>query len=264
MGPPNPTGLAASAWSVDDDARPVTTAPPHDTATTPTGARLTAVAWFLLPLALCPFVALLRPGSERTAMARAEWLFAWQRSVGIAVEPAIHQWFRGRPVALAALTMFYFAAHLGALIATACWLAARHPAGFVSFRRSFAVAQVLTVVAYLAVPVAPLRMVLDDGSGAGGREWARSIQYEFAAVPSGHFVFALVIAGAVWRCAPARWRWIAVAHPACTAVVVVGTAHHSLVDVAAGALIVLGARGVMVAVARIDGVTPAVDGHVRR
>jgi hypothetical protein len=262
MGPPHPTGLATSARSVEH-AGADGTAPSHDPAHAPSVERLTTLAWFVLPLSLCPFVALLRPGSERLAMARAEWLFAWQRSVGIAVEPAIHQWFSARPVTLALLTTFYFSAHLSALIATACWLAARHPAGFVSFRRSFAVAQVLTVVTYLAVPVAPLRMVLDDGSGPGDGGWARSIQYEFAAVPSGHVVFALVVAGAVWRCAPARWRWLAVAHPAGTALVVVGTAHHSLVDVAAGAFVVVVARAV-VAVTGIDPRSPAVGAHVRR
>ena len=152
------------------------------------------LAWFVLPLALCPVVALLRPGSERVAMERAELLLGWERAIGVAIEPSVHAWFSARAPLSAAATAVYLGAHLSAVIGTACWLAVRHRAAYLRFRTTFAVAQVLTVVMYLVAPVAPLRILLDGESATAGGSWSRSIQYEFAAMPSGHVVFALVVA----------------------------------------------------------------------
>jgi hypothetical protein len=199
------------------------------------------VAWFAVPLALCPVVALLRPGSAAVAMERGERLLGWQRRVGVAVEPAVHAWFSARPVLAGAVMVFYLAAHLSAVIGTACWLAARLPRAYVRFRRTFVVAQVITVVTYVAVPVAPLRMVLTGEASAAGAAWTRSIQYEFAAMPSGHVVFALVVGAAIWRHASPRWRWVGIAHPLGTLVAVVATAHHLLADAAVAALVVAAA-----------------------
>ena len=200
---------------------------------------LRELAWFALPLALCPLVALLRPGTEQAALARAEWLLGWQRSLGVAVEPSLHAWFSARPLLVGLATVFYLGAHLSAVIATACWLAARHSGGYVRFRRTFALAQVVTAVTYLAVPVAPLRMLLTGEPVAAGGSWTHSMQYEFAAMPSGHVVFALVVAMAVWQHAPARWRWIGIAHPVCTILVIVATANHLVVDAAAAVPVVV-------------------------
>jgi DNA segregation ATPase FtsK/SpoIIIE-like protein len=193
----------------------------------------------MLPLALCPLVALLRPGSERAALERAELLLAWQRTVGVAVEPSVHAWFSAHAPLATVATVFYLGAHLSALIATACWLAARHRAAYLRFRATFAVAQILTVVTYLAVPVAPLRMLLNGESATAGASWSRSMQYEFAAMPSGHVVFALVVGVAIWRHAPSGWRWLGIAHPTCTLVTVVATANHLLVDAAAAVPVVV-------------------------
>lgn len=203
------------------------------------------LAWFVVPLALCPVVAVLRPGDADVAMDRAERLLSWQGALGVAVEPSVHAWFSARPMLAGTLMVFYLAAHLSAVIATACWLGAHLPAAYLRFRRIFAVAQVLTVAVYLALPVAPLRMVLSGDASAAGASWTRSIQYEFAAMPSGHVVFALAVGVAVWRHAPRRWRWVGVAHPACTLVAVVGTAHHLLAD-AAGAAVVVAASMLLV------------------
>lgn len=226
---------------------------------TSTGRSWTgSIGWFLVPLALCPVVALVRPGDRHGAVARAEWLFTQQRSLGVAIEPSIHSWFVARPVLAGAATIFYLGAHLSMVIATACWLAARHPEAFVRFRRTFALAQVLTVAAYLALPVAPLRMLLGGGDGPAGASWTRSMQYELAAMPSGHVVFALVVAIAVWRNADGGWRWIAVVHPACTLVTVVATANHLLVD-ALGAGVVVAAAAL--ALRLVEAIRPT-DGAV--
>jgi hypothetical protein len=200
--------------------------------------------WFVLPLSLCPIVALARPGDAVTALARADRLLAWQRAVGVAVEPSVHAWVGARPVLAHLVEAFYLAAHLSALIATALWLAVRHRQAYVRFRGAFAVAQVMTVAIYVLWPVAPLRMALDDRATTTAG-WTRSVQYEFAAMPSGHVVFATLVALAVWASAPGRWRGVGPLHLALTVGAVVATAHHLLVDAAAGLAVAVVATAVV-------------------
>ena len=209
-------------------------------------------AWFVLPLALCPLVALLRPGTPDTALGRGAWLLAAQRDLGLAIEPAIHRWVATRPLVAGVISVHYLVVHIAALIGAACWLYARRPAGYRELRARFAFAQTVTALLYVAMPVAPLRMVLTGDSTSPAGAWSRSVQYEFAAMPSGHVVFALVIGISVWQHAGPRWRWLGVAHPVCTVLVVMATAHHLLADALGAALVV---AVVTTVVRRIDGHT---------
>ena len=208
--------------------------------------------WFVLPLALCPFVAMVDPGDAVTAVGRARQLLAWQRSVGVAIEPGMHAWVAARPIVEHAVGAFYLTAHLSALIATALWLAARRPEAYRRFRATFATAQLITIAVYLLWPVAPLRMVIGD-TGDAGPEWTRSVQYEFAAMPSGHVVFALVVGLTLAQHAHGRWRWLGVVHPLLTAAAVMAMAHHLLLDAVAAAAIV----GVAASTPRLSAVLAA-------
>ena len=59
---------------------------------------------------------------------------------------------------------------------------------------------------------------------------------QFAAMPSLHVGWALWVGISVFRCAPGRWwRWLGPAYPAGTAVVIIGTANHFVLDAVAGA-----------------------------
>jgi hypothetical protein len=75
--------------------------------------------WFLVPLALCPLVALIEPGDAARAMARAHQLVPWERALGISIEPSVHSWVEDRPVLARAVDVLYVTAHLSASIATA-------------------------------------------------------------------------------------------------------------------------------------------------
>ena len=189
--------------------------------------------WFVLPLAGCPAVAALRPGDVGTATARTRRLLGLERALGVDVEPSIHAWTSAWPLLEHGVEFYYLLAHLSALIAAALWLAVHRPSAYVRFRSTFAVAQTMTIGIYLLWPVAPLRMVIGDGSGGAGPRWTRWMQYELAAVPSGHVVFALLVGTTVWRWAPGCWRWAGWLHLVVTVAIVVATAHHLLFDAAA-------------------------------
>ena len=66
---------------------------------------------------------------------------------------------------------------------------------------------------------------------------AATVANQFAAMPSLHVGWALLIALVVVRTAKSRWRWIVVAHPVITTLVVVVTANHYWVDAVVVALL---------------------------
>ena len=61
---------------------------------------------------------------------------------------------------------------------------------------------------------------------------------QFAAMPSLHVGWALWVGIAVFRTTPAHgWRWLGLAYPIGTCVVIVGTANHFVLDAVGGALV---------------------------
>ena len=111
------------------------------------------------------------------------------------------------------------------------WAWLERPTAFAAARDTFVLAQVLTVAAYLLVPTAPPRLVPQLGLhdtltafwGAGAAGASHVVQSPYAALPSGHVVFALVAAGTVVSLArPAVVRVLAALYPA----LVVGVGGH--------------------------------------
>ena len=114
-------------------------------------------------------------------------------------------------------------------------------------RNLFLATQALTIVIYLALPVAPPRLLLDGGfadtlTGLWGREFADSthlLQSPFAAMPSGHVAFALVAGGTFALLGDQRWlRVFGWLYPPLVVAVTLGTANHFWLD-ATGAVAVV-------------------------
>jgi hypothetical protein len=198
-------------------------------------------------LALCPVAAVLAPSDPAGPVARARDVVALERDTGLFVEPAAHAWASGRPWLLAAACVFYVWVHLPAVIGALVWAWLERPAAFPAVRDVFLLAQALTVAGYLLVPTAPPRMLpglgfsdtLSGFWGAGAAAASHSVQSPYAALPSGHVVFALVASGAVALLArPLAVRLLALAYPPLVVAVTVVTANHFVVDAVAGALVV--------------------------
>lgn len=85
--------------------------------------------------------------------------------------------------------------------------------------------------------------------GADGAALAHTVQSPYAAVPSGHVAFAVIVAAGLWWSSrrPAI-RTLAFAYPLIVTVLVMATANHLWVDAVAGVLAALG--GLAVARAR--------------
>jgi hypothetical protein len=94
-------------------------------------------------------------------------------------------------------------------------------------------------------PLAPPRMMpgfIDTMAVFGPNSYAddrvASLANQYAAMPSVHFAWAVLIAYAVVRCSRSPLRWLIVVHPVMTLAAIILTANHYWLD-AAVALLVL-------------------------
>jgi hypothetical protein len=127
------------------------------------------------------------------------------------------------------------------------WLFIFRPSYYVWARRALLFATGAALLIYLLFPVAPPRMLSSLGFVDTGRLYGqsvygptdgRSLTNQFAAMPSLHVGWAVLIATVCIVAFSSRWRWLWVAHPVCTLLVVVSTGNHYWLDGLAGAALV--------------------------
>ena len=152
----------------------------------------------------------------------------------------------GEPLIRAANT-YYAAVHFPATIAFLAWLYWRRPAHYVWSRRVLALLTGAALALHILVPLAPPRMLAATGlvdtarvygpSVYGAVPEADSMANQFAAMPSLHFGWALMVAIGLIAAtrSPLRWWWLL--HPALTLLVIVGTANHYWTDALAAAVL---------------------------
>lgn len=143
---------------------------------------------------------------------------------------------------------YYAAAHLPVTALSLLWLLLARPQAYRRARRALVGGTSLALAVYLLVPVAPPRMLpgfVDTaavhGQSVYGEAGATSLANQYAALPSLHVGWAVLVALACTYAGRTRWRWVWWAHPAVTVLVVVVTANHYWLDAVAGALLALAA-----------------------
>lgn len=145
--------------------------------------------------------------------------------------------------------VYYVAVHFPATAAFLVWLYLRRPADYLWIRRTLALTTASGLLVHLAIPVAPPRMLgplgfVDTadvyGPAVYGPPAQNSLADQYAAMPSLHIGWAIMVAIGIIATTRTRWRWLAIAHPAVTTLVVIGTANHFWLDgmVAAALLVV--------------------------
>jgi hypothetical protein len=88
------------------------------------------------------------------------------------------------------------------------------------------------------------------GPSVYGPPQTDTLSIQYAAMPSLHVGWALVVACGLIVATSSRWRWLWLAHPVITTVVVVGTANHYWLDGVIAAILV---GALMLAVGRVRG-----------
>ncbi|MGV9883896.1 phosphatase PAP2 family protein [Streptomyces sp. NPDC003006] len=144
---------------------------------------------------------------------------------------------------------YYATVHFPATLLFLVWLYARRPRHYVWTRRVLAALTAAALVLHLGFPLAPPRMLdaarlVDTAQVYGPSVYAAkpatdTMANQFAAMPSLHFGWALMLAIGMIVATSTRWRWLWLLHPLLTLLVVVGTANHYWLD-ALAATVLLG------------------------
>jgi membrane-associated phospholipid phosphatase len=184
-------------------------------------------------------------GRAADAFDNARELIGIERSLDLFFEPAVHHWASSQVWLQDAASWMYVNSHFAVTTLTLAYLYLRRNRSFYFVRNMFMVAMAIALALYLVFPTAPPRLMPEWGfgdpvahfTGVTARDSAANVLYNpYAAVPSMHVAFALLIAVPMARVVRRRWLsrlWLA--YPAVVTFVVVATANHWWLDAALGA-----------------------------
>ena len=185
-------------------------------------------------------------GQAGLAFENARNLVHFERTLGLFFEPGLQAWARGQDWILTGANWMYVNSHFVVTTTFLIWLYIARNQAYYFVRNMFMVAMSLALAGYLAYPTAPPRFLPEWGFsdsvaalvGESAENSANVLYNPFAAVPSMHVAFALMIA--VPAVALVRNRVLKVLwamYPLLVTFVVVVTANHFWVDAALGALV---------------------------
>lgn len=185
---------------------------------------------------------------------RGRWLWDLERHLRLPDEGAMQDAVLGHPAIVRAANTYYATAHLTGMAVFLGWLWLRHRDRYPRWRWVLVVFTALSLLVQI-LPVAPPRLIA-VGMVDTAQVYHQSVYQalgsgvadQYAAMPSIHVGWALLVAAACWTCGGRLARTVGVAHAVLTAVVVVVTANHYWLDGIAAAALLLGAWAAVAAV----------------
>jgi len=249
------------------DAGAVTTAPvPARTRALPAWARgileLTLILglWVIYSLAR-----LLGDTSMQPALDRANDLLHIEKLIGIHWETPLNQLFTDHRMLGLAGSYWYATLHYVVTAAVLVWLWRLGADRYGPARRALVIGTLLGLVAYLTMPTAPPRFISGYvdvlslhaadgwwGADASAPRGLGGLTNELAAFPSLHAGWALWVALALQVYATRRWvRVLGWVYAIGTAIVIVGTGNHWVIDALVGWLVILVSWALARAIGRI-------------
>jgi hypothetical protein len=213
------------------------------------GRRLEAVRELLLVASLFGLYEVGRnvaAGHVSRAFATAGSLWHLERWLHLPDEATLQAPFVTHPDLAHAANVFYASVHFPLTIATLVLLWWFRPADYLWTRTVMGAMTFAALVVQIAMPLAPPRMLsgvgLVDlahlyGPSVYGNAANSGFADQFAAMPSLHVGWAVLVAVAAIRALRTRWRFLALLHPALTLTVVLVTGNHYWLDGAVSILL---------------------------
>jgi len=204
------------------------------------------------------------------AIDRGHSIWNLEQSLGLPSELSLQHWVLGHSWLMQFANVYYATAHVTAVILVLIWAFVWHRDRYPQLRNVLALLTGACLLIQL-VPVAPPRLVPGLGFVDAAQLYGQSVYTavgtgvsdQLSAMPSLHVGWAVLVAVAVVLIGTSRWRWLIVAHPIVTVLVVAATANHWWLDgaVAVAMLIVLALveRPVRTALVRRAGPSFALD-----
>jgi hypothetical protein len=135
---------------------------------------------------------------------------------------------------------YYAFVHIPATAAFLIWMYLRRPELYPAVRRAIIAMTAIALAGHILFPLAPPRMLTQYGfvdtaalygpNVYGDHGEAESFINQYAAMPSLHVGWAMLVAAGLIASFKGPWRWLWLLHPTITAVAVVGTANHYWID----------------------------------
>ncbi len=179
----------------------------------------------------------------READHHAHGVVALERWLHVFLEADVQHAARTLPALTGLLGTAYLTLHLAVTAAVLLWLHQRRPAAFAFVRTTLLLASALALVGFLAYPTAPPRLAgigiadtVSNGHVDLNKGLVSSLYNPYAAVPSMHIGYALIVAASLLRFGHHRLiRALGALYPPFVLLVVVATGNHFFFDAAAGA-----------------------------
>jgi hypothetical protein len=205
-------------------------------------ARFVAAASFEVAV-VCALFALwqvansLTRGHTTGGVERGHWLWDAERAIHLPSEKSVQDLIINHDWLVRASNYYYATAHLTMMVVFLVWLWLRHRDRYPVVRNTIAAFTAMSLLIQM-IAVAPPRLIhipglIDTPQAYGQSVYAAigsGIADEYAAMPSIHVGWAVLISAAIVACSPSRWRWIGLAHGVLTTFVVVATANHYWLD----------------------------------
>ncbi|WP_328907122.1 phosphatase PAP2 family protein [Streptomyces sp. NBC_00234] len=179
-------------------------------------------------------------GHVEEAFRNAGHVWDFERAVSLPGEGAVQGLLLHSETLVHLANTYYATVHFPATLLFLVWLYWRRPRHYVWSRRILAVLTGAALALHLLFPLAPPRMLdaaglVDTGQVYGPTVYGDtpatdSMANQFAAMPSLHFGWAVMVAVGLIVATRSRWRWLWLLHPAVTLFVIVGTANHYWLD----------------------------------
>jgi hypothetical protein len=184
-------------------------------------------------------------GGRGQALAHALAIARTEKRLGLFVEPHIQHAVRSVPGLDDLFGFGYDTFHLGVTVAVLVWLYLRRPQSYPIVRNAVVTATGLALAGFALYPTAPPRLAgigVADTLGLAHQTsqsgLLRILYNPYAAMPSLHIAFAVLVGGSLLRAASHRsLRVVGVAYPIFVTLEVIATGNHFVLDILAGVVV---------------------------
>jgi PAP2 superfamily protein len=219
--------------------------PPAETPQRPRESRRATVRAFFAEALLIALLLLIYQGVRHLAIGHfgeatnhAEWVWRLERAMFLPDEATLQRWVLHWPDAARVANLYYVGVHFPGTTVALFWLFLRHRGVYLRTRTELVVLTSAGLIVHVFFPLAPPRLVHDLGMvdtmlAVGPSAYSSpntGFANQYAAMPSLHIGWAILVAVGVLRASRSRWRWLILLHPMLTTTVVVVTANHYWLD----------------------------------
>ena len=180
--------------------------------------------------------------STTGAVSHGRWLWRVERSLHLPSERTIQHGILSHGWLVTFFNQYYRLAHYGGLLIALAWVFSLHRQMYPWCRRMLVLTTAALTVPFQSVVVAPPRFLPELGLVDTAQPSALLAGLrdpgQLTAMPSVHVAWAVLVAVFFIGVSTSPWRWLALAYPALTMVVVVATGNHFWADGIVGAAVV--------------------------